>query len=204
MISNYVIETRINEIKADRLILTEKKRDLQASISSLGVSANQAYKRPSTIPEETFLLRDNWVSETLKLDKEIIKLNDLLRPLYREKESEKNKQLMNIFKEIFSQEQIIEIREETERRMRGELLLPISFTIRDSLQHTEDMKRYKKVAQEQLDKMQEFRLTLTKVIEKGCDKFDPTEFMRVISPLNRLIIPIQQISKLKVKHFLSK
>jgi hypothetical protein len=204
MISNYVLRSKIDALKKKQRELGEKKRELELAFRECGVSKNQAYKINSTgrtsLPEGTILNRSRLGKELAKIEKELRPIKDELQNCYSQENADKNMKLMDVFNEIFTKGQIIEIKKEAERRMSGEAPSKVSFSVKEAVQAKEDKYRYREIAKDQLEKMIEFRLLLTGLIEEGCTKFGDAEFLKFISPLNRLIIPVQELEKIKRKN----
>lgn len=203
MISNYVLRTKIDALKKEKRALVERKTELEVLFRECGLSKNQAYKLNktgiSTKSNETIVKRSTLGKKLVELEKKFVSVNNELRKCYSEEEAEKNVKLMEVFRDIFTQDQMIEIKQEAERRIRGESGFKFSFSVKDAEQAILDSKRYRSIAREQLEKMIEFRILLTGLIEQGCAKFGDGEFLKFISPLNRLIIPLAELEKIKRK-----
>jgi hypothetical protein len=207
MISNYVIENKIKRIKDEISGLAKEKFDLAEAIKALCISKQAAWKHKqglikNPVNDNLFAIREKYAARITEIEGVISSLHDESRELHRLKESDKNGKLLEIFGEIFTPEQMLEMKKEAERRMAGEHPFRLSFNIQEAVQIKEQLLRSRKVAKEQLEKMIEFRLLLTRIIEDGCQKFGDKEFLTVISPLNRLIIPIAELEKLKRSLFL--
>lgn len=207
MVSNPFLEQKKLEVQSERALLTKEKSDIELKIKAIGVSKNRAYslrlKHLSLSEEDENVMnyRDGLVKRKMEIDNLIIGVNNKLREIGRAQDASINHKIIEIFRENFTKTQMIEIRTEAERRMKGGEPCGLSFSIKDSVKNKEDAGRYKRLSEQQLEKMKEFRILLTTVIKNGCDKFDPTEFMKVISPLNRLIIPLDELAKIKRRHF---
>ena len=203
MISNYVLRNKIDGLKRKRDALVLKKKELQQAFVDCGVSRNQAYKINSTggssISEGVILNRQRISKEMKNLEDELLQVNGELRKCHSEDKADRNNGLLEVFKEIFTQAQMVEIKIEAQRRMAGEAPTKVSFSVKDSIDIAKQRDSYRKLAKEQLEKMIEFRILLTSLIEQGCAKFGDAEFLKFISPLNRLIIPLAELEKIKRK-----
>jgi hypothetical protein len=200
--NNLITSQREALLKKKRELSGEKKRN-EAALSTIGVTSQAAWKynsgRMRPTDESAFLERKQIVDRNITIDLEIGELNNQLTQLHTAETSDKNQKLLEVFKEIFTHEQMVEIKKEAVRRMNGESGFKMSFSIKESVEIVEKGRVYKKVALEQMEKMIEFRIMLTKVIEDGCKKFDQGKFLKIMSPLNRLIIPINELNKAKLK-----
>jgi len=203
MIKNALLANKMDSLNKERATLVEEKRQLELNIKSLGITKNAAYSVRHKIPQETILLRDEWVKKKIAIDKEVERLNAEIKIIHRQQEVDKNIGVGKILREIFNDDQMEEIKEEAKKRVDPEYKhQKMSFSIADCADVKNRMYQYRKVAQNQLETMIKFRLTLTKIIEEGCDKFGQGEFLKFISPLNQLIIPIKELEKIKREHFL--
>lgn len=203
MLKNTIILEKIETIKRSKTDLINEKIRNNKVLSEMGIT-NQAawkYNRGKLRPEDNsvFVTRSKIVQRNLEIDSLIKELSQQSLELHNLENSDKNRKLIEVFKEIFSGSQLSEIRKEAERRMNGEAGFKMSFDVRNSERNEFLYKAYKKQLLEQLEKMVEFRIMLTKVIEDGCKKFDQGEFLKVISPLNLLIIPLNELNKAKLR-----
>lgn len=202
MISNFVQRTRKSALLEEREKLVIHQEQLSALMRACGVTKNAARKAKVghlKIDERTLMARENASFQMEANRKRLIEIKGLLREIHEDDDVQRNKKLLEVFKDIFTREQLAEIREEADRRMNGTSGFKMSFSVRDSIRNAELAATYKKVALEHLEKMVEFRIMLTKVIDDGCEKFGKADFLTVISPLNRLIIPINELNKAKLK-----
>lgn len=202
MISNYVSEARQRRIKEERATLSARMMELRQIISGLGITPSQVKLRSKNIDERSWMVRDNCLAEIAQIEQKLIVLNKERMELHGELSARKNNSVMRVFDEIFSDEQKILIYKEAERRRNGEEPIPIGLNLKDLDRYKEGFYEYKSIAKEQLDKMIEFRIMLTGLIEKGCEQFGNAEFLKFISPLNKLIIPVNELKKIKIKHLL--
>lgn len=201
MISDYATQVRWTEVKKKKTELGIRKCEIQKKLASLGLTDNQVKKRDPLVDDSIWALRKGYISELDKIEKATRPLRDELMNLDNSRQHNRNRILRALFKEIFTTEQLSEIGEEVDSRSLNNEPRKIAFSFKDNIKIEAEMFRYKKLAEHQLSTMKEFRILLTKVIENGCNKFDQTEFMKVISPLNRLIIPLDELAKIKRKHF---
>jgi hypothetical protein len=206
MISNYVLRTKVDNLKKRKSGLSRRKSEIQQALVDCGVSKNQAYKINQglnvMVADGTILNRQRLIKELKNIEDEFRDVNASLRECHIQSEAETNGELFKIFKEIFTQDQIIEIKEEAQRRISGEPPMKVSFSVKDAIEHKNQKYKYRELAKDQLEKMIEFRLLLTGMIEEGCSKFGDSEFLKFISPLNRLIIPLQELEKIKRQNLL--
>lgn len=211
MIKNFLVQQQINKLKAERDELSAKKNDLSLQIRDLGISKQAAWKFENGKSEalnnltaeelQLFQKRKALAKEIMKAEKRFTELNTELRELYTKQDSEKNMQVMNIFKEIFSDGQRALIYEEIDRRMNGEEPRPIGLNIKDFEDYKLKYYSYRDRLRTELERMIEFRIRLTLLIEKGCEQFGDAEFLKFISPLNKLVLPLAELEKVK-KQFL--
>lgn len=203
MISNHVLTSKRNRIAEQRDNLVNKKKELTLEIQQYGITKQAAWKhrtgKSDAIDMEVIDERAKVSNQIRKIDFEIAELNTEIRTIQADIESAKNRELINVFKEIFTREQMIEIRIEAERRIDGGHPFKLSFNVQESIKIAEERAKYKKLLIEQLDKMISFRILLTGLIDNGCDQFGNAEFLKFISPLNRLIIPVEEFEKIKRK-----
>lgn len=204
MISNYVLEQKILLARNRHSELVNKKNEIVVELKNLGLTENQKYKLNNGspmkhIPEEIKNKRKLLSHKMIAIEKEITPIKNELSNLHRQKDAEKNKQLMNIFKEVFTQDQIIEIKTEAERRMNGEPPFKMSFSLNDSIELRNERNKYKRELIKQLDAVIGFRIKLTQLIDKGCEQFGKSEFLQFVSPLNRQIIPVKELEEIKRK-----
>lgn len=201
MISNFNIRHKQRIVKDKIHAISKKRSEVQMALGSLGINENQKRKQnPTFVDNEVLIFRRKLIAElksleleAIDLNKERVRLGDLL-------ESERNKELMKIFREIMSQDQLIEIREESENRMEGGEPKALSFSFKRCEEFKKLHYQYRELAKEQLEKMIEFRILLTDVIDKGCTEFGNAEFLKIISPLNNLIIPLNELRKIRIKN----
>jgi hypothetical protein len=193
---------RLDEIRLVISNFSKMRADLQKKLASLGLSPAQIKNRSSTIPNEIWLYRDGIVAELKKLEEEVLPIRQKFRELHFEHDQQKNKYVMEVFREIFSDDQRMEIYTEVNRRIQGENPIPTGYNFKDLEKYKNGYYEYKNLATEQMNKMVEFRIMLTGMIEEGCRMFGEAEFLKFISPLNTLIIPVKELKKIKMKMFL--
>jgi hypothetical protein len=199
MISNIILRQKIDSLNDKRTELSNEKINLMEQIKSLNISKNSAYKygrgqlsHKKNVDHSLFEKRNVLAKRILEIERQFSDIN----------ESEVNLSLLKIFQEIFTEGQLKEIRHEALRRMKGESPIKVSFSVKDSIEKSGMQEKHRKLAKDQLSKMIEFRILLTKLIEQGCLNWGESEFMLFISPLNRLIIPVGELEKIKRAHFL--
>lgn len=205
MISNYIIREKITNIKEQKTALVKEKQSLSEQIRSLGIKKQAAWKIKTGYSEVVIPgleLRETWAKRITKIEAEISILNTELSKLFDLQESDINKSLINIFKEIFTTDQLREIRIEAERRMRGESSIRVSFSVKDAMDSKVEFTKTKKQVKEYAQKLVDVRATITNIIQDGCEQFDESKFLKVMSPLNRMTLPIDYITKIKREHFI--
>lgn len=200
MVKNLFIKAKEDSLVKRRRELSLRKQQNQAIIVGCGFTMNQRNnKSGKNLDPEKLSIQREAINDNIRIDKELGEIKKELSELYKEKETDKNMALINLFKEIFEPEQLHELYRECNRRIAGETPFKISFDWKNLSDYKESSQKYKKRLIEQLDKMVEFRIELTKLIEKGCDEFGKEAFLKFISPLNRLIIPIKELEMIKRK-----
>lgn len=202
MISNYVIESKQRDISNKREVLVKEKSELQKALTALGISTGQARKRNTEIDERTIQFRNNIIQRLKDIDKEFSDLNEEKRNLHRKSEASRNQMLKLMFREIFNTEQLEEIGNECDRRVKGEIPTPLSFNFDNYKRFKDDYYKYKELAKIHLNKTIETRILLTKIIEEGCQKYGDAEFLKLMSPINKLIIPLNELQKIKATYLL--
>lgn len=206
MIGNIALQTKIATLKNERAKIVEEKLRLSGLIKEMKITKQAAWKhntgKSDKIDSEVLKLRNHYSTHLVKVETQIKAINDQLRELYRQQDAEENNQLMAIFKEMFSHEQLQAIGEEARSRMRGNPPAPLGINLSRNEEYKEKYYTYRKLAQEQLEQTIKFRIMLTGMIEKGCEKWGNGEFLSFISPLNKLIIPLKELEKIKQTHLL--
>jgi len=206
MISNHILRDKINAILAKREVLTKEKNEVVKLVQDVGISKQAAYLQRTgkidKIEDDKMNLRQTYVKRLAQLEGMILPLNNELRELRVLEDSEKNKALLDVFGDIFTKEQMLEIRLEAERRMKGESGVMISFSIRDCAEQKVALQKAKSQVKEYSQKLVDVRNIITKVVQDGCEKFDESAFLKVVAPLNRTALPIDYITKIKKEHFI--
>jgi hypothetical protein len=200
MIKNTYITKSKEALINRRKELAVKKTENQLFIADSGITKNARNKTNLGFadPEKLKEVRKR-ISENIVYDKEIVKIKLELSEIYKLENTERNMALINLFKEIFEPDQLAELYSECDRRIKGETPFKISFVWKEFNEHKSNAAKYKKMVLENIDNMQAFRLRLTNLIDEGCNKFGKAEFLKFISPLNRLILPVGELEKMKRK-----
>lgn len=202
MLTNQFVDAKMLELKQRKADLVKRKAELVNIMDSLGISRIAAKKASAgliDIDERSLMLRENIVKEMAEIEKGFAQIKVEKAELSNRENAVKNKALIEVFSEIFTKEQMVEIKKEAVRRMGGESGFKLSFSVKESIEEKEKLEQFKAIAIDQLNKWQEVRIILTKVIEAGCQEFGHAEFMKVISPLNRLVIPVSEVNKIRNK-----
>jgi len=186
MISNYFLEDKILNVKKRIKQFTDRKISLQ---NSLGICKEKD-------------LRETYITEMRMVDKALSDLKIEKSDLHRELDSQVNVVFKNIFNDIFTKEQMNEIRLEAESRVFGNPPTGLSFNIKDCGEIKSELTLVKKQLKEYVDKLINTRAILTGIVQDGCKEFDEAKFLKVISPLNRTILPLDYITEIKKRHFI--
>lgn len=204
MFKNTIAIKSIEGLKEKRSDLSLKKRDVEdklSAIRSMYKITDNNIKNRSVIkaPKEVWDLRKQYSDELTELNNNLSLVNKDIREFQLKVESERNVALMGVFKEIFNDAQRFEIFKEIDRRRNGETPYPLGLDFKELQRYKDGYFKYREVVKEKVEKMIDFRIMLTGIIEKGCEKFGNAEFLKFIRPLNQLIIPIQELKKEKQK-----
>jgi hypothetical protein len=188
--------------------LIKEKIELVQSIKELNISGQAASKYEAGlmnrqgVDHQKFELRKIYAKRITEIEKELLAISSEQRSVQKTRELSVESKLLEVFREIFTTDQMREITNEAVRRAKGEHPFRISFSVQEAIQSSTKAQKYRVIAKEQLEKMIEFRLLLTRLIEEGCAKFGDAEFLKFISPLNRLIIPLKELEKIKRQNLL--
>lgn len=209
MFVNTTIRRGIEEIRAELKAVGLKKREVEDKLFNMRrdykITDNKIRRRYSagnTIPEEVWQEREVLSKQITEFNKQLSELRLEFNQEHIKEDAEKNIALMGVFKEIFNDAQRKEIMEEIDRRRKGESPIPLGLDFKELDRYKNDYHKFRNFSKEQLEKMIEFRIALTGLIEQGCNQFGNAEFLKFISPLNRLIIPLEELRKIKQKFLL--
>lgn len=210
MFKNTVLRRSQESIKRDIKSITDEMTIVQFDLKRLketyGITDNNRRNRSATnstkVPKEVWAERDIYVQRIEDLKTRVGPLRQELRELHIAEDTERNIALMGVFREIFNDSQRKEIMNEVDRRRGGETPMPLGLDFKELERYKQGYHKYRTLSKEYLDKMIEFRIMLTGLIEDGCRKFGNSEFLKFISPINRLIIPVEELKKIKIKHFI--
>lgn len=202
MISNPYLRVKQNAVTKKRQELTKRKREIQEALTEFSpyLTSNGRYRE--NVDDATKERRAALVKEMGEVDRKLIEIKDEKRSLHSSKEAEENKVVNKLLREIFSWRELEQIYLERDRRLAGEHPFKLDFNIAELIKNKDDCRKYKAFATEQLEKMIEFRILLTKVIEEGCAKFGNADFIKLMSPLNKLIIPLKDLEKVRKEYSL--
>jgi hypothetical protein len=162
-------------------------KNLQSSIRDLDITKNRRINARHTVNVDD-MERHRAIGERIREIEAIMS-------------SEKRKRVISaqddqIFKDLLREtlgiDDYIKIMQEYSRRRSGETYLRVTVKHRDS----KAGELTKKIINH-LDRLKTIRKTLTDLNIKGCAAFGVSEFMRMVSPLNTLVPPIQDIEKEK-------
>lgn len=206
MITNFVIRSKIEALKKERAALYPIRQELEGIIRATAVSKQAAWKAKkglTTAIEDLALETRNEAAKKLyALQQKQLDIKERMRKLYEEEEAENNLALIKILSEIFTDEQTAEIKKEAQRRTSGEEPIPLPFTVKNYSMYKDEYYKYRELAKDQLKKMVEFRIMLTGLIEQGCSQFGDAAFLKFVSPLNKMIIPLKELEKIRSKYYL--
>lgn len=204
MLSNAVLETKIASLKQRKTELSKLKNEIALQIKKGGVS-KQAYWKARRgmvdIPSEDIEKHEKLTVTYQEAEKEICEIKEQLHGLFRQQEASKNIYILQILSEIFNENQLREINREADRRVNGEPAEKVIFNLDTALSMYDQAEKYKKLYAGEIDKIQEIRIILNRVIEEGCKQFGDADFLKVVSPLNRFILPLNELKKLKRQLF---
>lgn len=202
MMKDLTAISRIDRMRDEIKELATKKFKLQEKLRSLGLTATQVRNRSSTVSEEIWEYRDGIVKEMKEVESLISPLKEKFRDVHFEFDENRNKKIRQIFDEIFSEQQRAEIYKEIDRRICGEHPIPTGYNFKDLERYKEGYYKFRDLSRENIDNMINFRVMLTGMIEEGCNKFGKAEFLKFISPLNTMILPVIELKRIKSKHLL--
>jgi uncharacterized protein (DUF3084 family) len=201
MIHEQTLRSQHAKIKAELEALNAKRKEIQKALESLGLTENQKRKLYN-VEERTVFFRQNLLDQLYEIEQQqsvLIKKRKELGKLIDETEQ---KIIKRMFREMFSVHQLEEIGKEARRRAEGEHPIPLGFDFKELERYKEGYYKYRNLSKEQISKMIEFRIKLTMLIEQGCKQFGDAEFLKFISPLNKMILPLQELEKIKKKFLL--
>lgn len=198
-----VIRTKISALKKRQDELAQRHQEISKELSDLNISRAQLKKAKAglfemPIPQGLVQKRSELPLEQKEIEKRISEIKREIRDLHRQQDAADLMGFKKILNEIFTKEQLTEIFDEVRRRDSGEHPCKIRFNFDRGIEAIMELDEYKKLYIGELEKMQEIRLTLTRIIESGCEQFGATEFMKTISPLNKMVIPVNEINKKKL------
>lgn len=206
MFKNTIARTEIEKTRFQLKVLGKEKIRIQLLIKELrdkyDITDNRTRTRSKLVPSEIWDLRAEYVKQVKELDEKIEPIRKKWRDQNLQLDKEENVALRTVFAEIFGDQQREEIYKEVERRRNGEMPIPTGYDFKELQRYKDERYKYKQLAKEQIDTMIEFRVMLTGIIKEGCERFGDAEFLKFISPLNKLIIPVDELKKIKIKHLL--
>lgn len=202
MIKDAVGRSHVESIRAKRKELAKEKSDIIKRLRSLGLTATQKSNRSSTVSDEIWQLRDIYVEKLSELDSELSELNAKFKEIHSVVDANENKIVRVLFREIFSEDQIASIWDEVRNRADGGEPIPVGLNFKDLNRYKEGFYSYREALREILNERIEFRIMLTGLIEKGCEQFGNADFLKFISPLNKMVIPVAELEKIKKKFLL--
>lgn len=203
MIYNPLLVHKKDKLSAERTELTGEKKRMEALLTSLGIPASSIRKSGHKIDPDKLAVRTKAVMRIGEIESRVSEINAVIDTIKKEMNGETQKNVSKILREIFSKAQLKQIGDEATNRMNPEYVpCSMSFSIKEGEQFKYKMYEYRKLAQDQMEKMIQFRIVLTRIIEQGCEQFGNAEFLKVISPLNKLIIPLKELEKIKKDHLL--
>jgi hypothetical protein len=204
MLSNAIVETKIMSLEREKIVLAGRKNELSALLKQTGLT-KQAFRCARlgriSVDAETFQKHEALTMEYHEVETRICELKASLKALYRQKDANRNSLVFEVLKEIFNKDQLKEINKEAGKRAAGDEPQKVLFNLNAAQSLYEDVEKWKKLYAGELDKIQEVRILLNRVIEAGCKEFGDAEFLKVISPLNRYVLPLNELKILKRKVF---
>ena len=209
MLSNSIIQHKIKSLKDKKSELSGRKMNIIAELKLINIH-NGIYRKAKAglikIDERTLSRRETLIYELNKIELEIIDVNKRIVESSRKIGASESDLWRSVVKEIFKGDQYKNICEEVDRRLNGETPVAFKYNFEKGIDAIMQVDQYKKMYLDELEKQQQIRIMLTKIIEDGCKRFGDDQFMKVISPLNRLVIPVKEINKKKlalsrVNHF---
>lgn len=207
MISNFVLQQQILVLKKERDIYVAEKLRLCLLIKEFKIDKNKAYKinigKPVFgVSEDVKLKRKEYTVAIMQNDEKLKDVNNKIRELNRKEDASVNQFLVHIFKEMFTKDQMGIIIKEAQSRASGNPAAPVGINLQRNDEYKEKYYTYRNLIKEQIEKMIQFRIVLTRLIDSGCQQFGNGEFLKFISPLNQLVIPIKELEKIKRDHLL--
>lgn len=196
-----VIRTKIASLQGERKRLTGRKKEIEGRLRELNIS-NYAFRKAKTrqifIDEDKLIEREVLSKELTFIEKRLSEIAVELIHLHRKDDASDTKYIINVLKEIFNEQQFMEIMREAHRRLDGEPPLRVLFNFDKAHSMFDESEKWKGLYARELDKQQEIRIILTRIIDAGCKEFGNEKFMKIISPLNRFVIPVNEINKKKI------
>lgn len=186
MISNYFLEDKLLNVAKRKKEWVDKKVYLEQKLKTCS-SAD---------------LRKEYVTEKMRIERVLADIKIEQRDLNRELDSQVNIVFKEIFNNIFTKDQMNEIRLEAESRVFGNPPTGLSFNVKDCIDVKEELTRTKKQVMEYANKLISTRAILTGIVQDGCKQFDEAKFLKVIAPINRNVLPLDYITEIKKRHFI--
>lgn len=176
----------IKEVSPERLVeLKLELKELQSQIRDLDLPGNRRVFARHTISDEDMELHRK-LGERIREIEAIFTANKKVENQRRHEDQ----LFIDLLKESFGLDDYLKIMQEFGRRQRGATHIRVTLKYKDT-----KAPEYKKKLNELYENLATIRKTLTKINMDGCEMFDMAEFMKLISPLNRMIPPLAEISK---------
>ena len=178
-------ETKSAPSAADLTELKQELKELQSNIRELEITNNRRRFARNTISDGDMMLHKKWGDRIREIESILSGQKS-----YSRVRAQEDQIFKDLLKESLGSDDYYRIMQEYNRRIKSEPSHKVTLKNKDS-----GASEYKKKLLETLELLKEIRQTLTQVNMDGCEKFDVSEFMKTISPVNRIVPTVADITK---------
>jgi len=186
------------------LIFAEEKRkfyvnellSLREKAHSFGISKNRALYQRGTIDSSVWIKYKNNSKRILEVEKEIIKLNEVIKQHRREKKDD-NEVLKNILNDSLPENDYKAVIIEFERRLKGEGPIKIAFSNADKSKEFQRIKRLKESLLNAIEVLITARSGIDNYIFQNEPETNKADYLLSVKELNKSCPPLSEIEKLK-------
>lgn len=142
MVRDPYLRKRQVELKEQIAELGSKKKQIQLALESLGLTDGQK-KKAWDSDVELAKLRTKWVGQIKEIEEKLKPIKNELREVHEKMEVANNGIVMELLREIFSQQQLSEIKQEIGRRANGEQPYPLGLDLKNLEKYKTDYTKYR-------------------------------------------------------------
>lgn len=162
-------------------------KELQTNIRELEITSNRRQFARNTISDADMDLHKKWGNRIREIEAIFSAQKTFIG-----KAAQDDMIFKELLKETFGYDDYLKIMQEYNRRRGGEPSHRISMQYKDSTATA-----LKKKLNEAYEQLKLIRKTLTEINLDGCERFGIAEFMKIISPINTKVPPIEEINKMQ-------